>query len=120
MEVNSELNRTKITLIVNTKTKRIAVAMPFIVFIFSVSIPSPPTLNRGKYPENGILGRHNCISYTALAASDYTPSANSTVADVFWFTRSRSSFPGLKCGTYLPLNATGVPVFGFLPILGTL
>jgi len=59
MEVNLELNRTKITLIVNTKTKRIAVAMPFIVFIFSVSIPSPSTLNRGKYPVSGILGRRN-------------------------------------------------------------
>ena len=39
--------------------KRIAEAMPFTVFIFSISIPSPSTLNRGKYPENGILGRHN-------------------------------------------------------------
>ena len=41
MDVNSELNRTKMTLIVNTKTKRIAVKRLFIVFIFSVLITSP-------------------------------------------------------------------------------
>ena len=35
------------------------------------------------------------------------------------FTRSRNSFPGLKCGTCFPLNATGSPVFGLRPIRGT-
>src|SRR6195256_5094561 len=34
------------------------------------------------------------------------------------FTRSRKSFPGLKCGTYLPDNATASPVFGLRPWRG--
>lgn len=34
------------------------------------------------------------------------------------FTRSRRSFPGLKCGTYLPDNETASPVFGLRPIRG--
>src|SRR5882724_2628509 len=33
-------------------------------------------------------------------------------------TRSRKSFPGLKCGTYLPDNATASPVFGLRPWRG--
>jgi hypothetical protein len=33
-------------------------------------------------------------------------------------TLSRSSLPGLKCGTYLPVSSTDSPVFGFLPTLG--
>jgi len=34
------------------------------------------------------------------------------------FTRSLSSFPGLKWGTYFPLNSTFSPVFGLRPIRG--
>lgn len=34
------------------------------------------------------------------------------------FTRSRSSFPGLKWGTYFPDRPTDSPVFGFRPIRG--
>lgn len=34
------------------------------------------------------------------------------------FTRSRSSFPGLKCGTYLPCNSTLSPVLGLRPTRG--
>src|SRR5262249_54487713 len=33
-------------------------------------------------------------------------------------TRSRRSLPGLKCGTYLPDNATASPVFGLRPWRG--
>jgi hypothetical protein len=33
-------------------------------------------------------------------------------------TLSRSSLPGLKCGTDLLANSTAAPVFGFLPIRG--
>ena len=33
-------------------------------------------------------------------------------------TLSRRSLPGLKCGTYLPDNATASPVFGLRPIRG--
>jgi len=33
-------------------------------------------------------------------------------------TLSRNSLPGLKCGTYFPLNSTDSPVLGFLPTRG--
>ena len=33
-------------------------------------------------------------------------------------TRSRSSLPGLKCGTYLPGRLISSPDFGFLPTRG--
>ena len=36
----------------------------------------------------------------------------------FRLTRSRSSLPGLKCGTYLPLSSTESPVFGLRPTRG--
>ena len=56
MDVNSELNRTKMALIVNTKTKRIAVKRPLIVFMLSVSIKSPSTLSSGTHTENQNAG----------------------------------------------------------------
>lgn len=37
---------------------------------------------------------------------------------ILLFTRSRNSFPGLKCGTYLPESATDSPVFGLRPMRG--